>query len=232
LRAWKDWSIASRFRKGYADPDDRYFARFAAPWRRAAAAAVDFALCYVIFLLVSIPLGMLQTLGTVSREAGDFGGTPGYVLQVGAQALTIVPVVAYWAILLPTSQTYGMRVSDVRIVSLRTGRGLSYVAAVIRGGIATLMGAAFYAVYVNTTAYDKGEVLDSTSQRLLDISYVLVGIGCVSALTMLLTPTRRSIFDRLFGTGVLDELEATVPRLGPWGPLDAFDTAHRRGRAS
>jgi hypothetical protein len=27
---------------------------------------------------------------------------------------------------------------------------------------------------------------------------------------------------------VLDDLEPTVPRSGPWGTLDAFDTAHRR----
>jgi hypothetical protein len=42
---------------------------------------------------------------------------------------------------------------------------------------------------------------------------------------MLITPERRSLVDRVFGTAVLDELEATAPRMGPWGPLDAFDTS-------
>jgi uncharacterized RDD family membrane protein YckC len=222
----RDSSSASRARERYADPDERYLARFASPWRRAAAAAIDWTLCYVLFLLVSIPFGMLQTLGTVSREAGDLGGGPGHVLQVVAQALIAVAVVAYWAILLPTSQTYGMRITDIRQVSMRTGRGPSYVAAAVRGAIATVMAAAFYAVFLNATAFDKPQ-LDSTSQRLLDISYVLVVMGCVSALTMLVTPTGRSIFDRIFGTAVLDELEAPAPRLGPWGPLDAFDTSNR-----
>lgn len=225
MKVRSDWSFT---RERYADPANRYFARFASPWRRVAAAAIDWTLCYVLFLLVSIPLGMLQTLGTVSREAGDFGGTPGHVLEIAAQALTVVAVVAYWAILLPTSQTYGMRLADIRKVSVRTGRGPSHVAAVGRGAIATVVAAAFYAVFLNTTAFDKGQELDSTSQRLLDISYALVAVGCVSALTMLATPTRRSIFDRIFGTAVLDELEAPAPRLGPWGPLDAFDTSNRR----
>jgi uncharacterized RDD family membrane protein YckC len=212
-------------RARYADPVNRYVATFATPWRRAAAAAVDWTLCYLIFLLVSIPLGMLQTLGRISWESGDFGGEPGHVLFVAAQWLTVIPVVAYWVILLPTSQTYGMRVTDIRVVSMRTGRGPSYPVAVVRGAIATVMAAAFYAVYLNATAFDKGEELDSTSLFLLDVSYVLVGVGCVSALTMLVTPKHRSLNDRVFGTAVLDELEAVAPRMGPWGPLDAFDTS-------
>jgi hypothetical protein len=211
----------------YADPTDRYVADFALPWRRAAAATVDWALCYVIFLLVSIPLGMLQTLGTISREAGDFGGVPGHVLQVVAQLLIVVPVVAYWAILLPTSQTYGMRWTDIRLVSMRSGRGPSYLVAIVRAVVATVTAAAFYAVYLNSTAFDKGDELDERSLLLLDIAYVLVAVGCASALLMLVTRSSRSLFDRLFGTAAVDNLEATTPRLGPWGPLDAFDTSYR-----
>jgi uncharacterized RDD family membrane protein YckC len=210
----------------YADPTDRYLARFAAPWRRAAAATVDWVVCYLLFLLVAIPLGMLQTLGTVSREEGDFGGVPGHILQVTAQTLTVVPVVAYWTLLLPTSQTYGMRLMDMRRVSMRSGRAPSYVAAAVRGVIATAMAGAFYAVYLNTTAF-RDAALDDTSSFLLDASYVLAGIGCVSALVLLLTPTHRSLLDRLFGTIAVDELEATAPHFGPWGPVDSFDTSYR-----
>lgn len=209
----------------YADPTNRYVAGFASPWRRGTAAAIDWGLCALIFILVSIPLGMLQTLGTVSREAGDLGGVPGHVLQLVAQFLVVVPVVAYWAILMPTSQTYGMRARDIRLVSVHTGRGMSRVVAVVRAAITTVIGAAFYAVYLNSTDYATSATLDETSLRLLEISYVLVGIGVFSAALMLVSPTRRSLFDRLFGTAVLHELEAVTPRMGPWGPLDAFDTS-------
>lgn len=214
-------------RSRYADPTDRYVARFGSPWRRIGAATVDWVLCYVLFVLVSIPLGMLQTIGTVSWEAGDFGGTPGHVLHVAAQVLLPVPVVVYWALLLPTSQTFGMRVADIRLVSMRTGNGLSYVGAVARAILATLTAAAVYAVFLDVTAWDEDTRLDSTSAFLLDVSYVAAAIGALSALVMLLTPTHRSVYDRLLGTAAVDELEATSPHFGPWGPLDAFDTSHR-----
>lgn len=232
MRVRPDAPAFSETPQFYADPANRYFARFANPWRRGVAAAIDWALCYGLFVLVSIPLGMVQTLGTISREAGDFGGVPGYGLQIGAQVLIVLAVVAYWAILLPTSHTFGMRVMDIRIVSMRTGRGPSYVAALVRGLVATVMAAATYAVYLDrTTVNDLGEELDTTSQLLLDASYVLFGLGALSALIMLATARHRSLLDRVFGTAVLDELEPTVAHMGPWGPVDAFDTANQRVRA-
>lgn len=225
MSAGSESPLLSHGRRRYADPDNRYVATFAAPWRRALAAAVDWGLCYVLFLFVSIPLGMLQNLGRVSWEAGDFGGEPGHVLFVVAQWLTITPVLAYWVFLLPTSQTYGMRVTDLRMVETRTGKGISYARAAIRSVVATVFGVAFYAVFMVSTAFDKGTELDETSQRILDASYVLVAAGGLSALVMIVSPTRRSVLDRLFGTATLDELEGVAPRMGPWGPLDAFDTS-------
>jgi uncharacterized RDD family membrane protein YckC len=209
----------------YVDPGDRYVAGFASPWRRAAAAAIDWGLCYMLFLLVSIPLGIVQNLGRVSWEAGDFGGEPGHVLFVAAQWLTLTPILGYWIVLLPTSQTYGMRVMDLRVVATSTGRGISRLRAVVRSVVASLIAIAFYVVFMDVTAFDKGEQLDATSMRVLDASYVLAAVGCVSALAMFASPARRSLVDRVFGTATLDELEAVAPRMGPWGPLDAFDTS-------
>lgn len=228
VKARTDWELDSGATWRYEDPTNRYVAKFATPWRRAAAAAIDWGLCYVAFLLVSIPLGVVQSVGTISREAGDLGGVPGHLLQVVAQVLTVAPFVAYFAFLLPTSQTFGMRATDLRTVSIRTGRGPSYLVAGIRAVLATVIAAAVYAVYLNSTAYGTSGSLDSTSRFLLDAAYVVAGVGCISALVMLVTPTRRSLLDRLFGTAMLDDLEAAVPRPGPWGALDAFDTAHRR----
>jgi uncharacterized RDD family membrane protein YckC len=216
----------ARRKARYADPDNRYFARFGSPWRRMGAATVDWGLCYVLFVLTSIPLGMVQTVGRVSWEAGDFGGTPGHIAVLVAQALVVVPILAYWTLLLPTSQTYGMRLADIRLVSLRSGNGLSYVAAGVRSVVALVTAAAVYAVFLDLTAWDEAR-LDETSAFLLDASYVVAGIGCVSALVMVLSPKHRSLFDRAFGTAVVEELEATTPHFGPWGPVDAFDTSHR-----
>ena len=180
------------------------------------------------FLLVSIPLGFVQALGAISREEGDLAGHPGHVLVVAMQVLTVAPAVAYFALLLPTSQTFGMRMREIRTVSMRTGRGASYTAAIIRGTTATVMAAAFYAVFIFSTSFEKPRHLDSASTYTLDAAYVLVGAGCISALLMIVTPTHRSVLDRLFGAAVLDELEAVAPRMGPWGTLDVFDTSNRR----
>lgn len=211
----------------YADPAGRYVAAYAAPWRRVAAGAIDWTLCYVAFLLVSIPLGALQALGSVSWREGDFGGLPGEVLFVATQVLTVVPVIAYFALLLPTSQTLGMNVLELRAISTRTGRAPSYVTATVRGVVATAIAGSFYATYSVATSFDEGQELDPTSSHVLDAAHVLVVVGCVSALTMMLVTTRRSLLDRLFGTAVIDELEAVTPRMGPWGPLDTFDLSTR-----
>ena len=228
MKTRTDWELETGATWGYQDPTDRYVARFATPWRRAAAAAIDWGLCYVAFLLVSIPLGIVQGVGTISREDGDLGGVPGHVIEVTTQLLTVVPVVAYFALLWPTSQTFGMRATDLRTVSIRTGRGPSYLVAGIRAVFATVIAAAVYAVYLNSTDYGTSRELDDTSRFLLDAAYIVAGVGFISALVMLVTPTRRSLLDRLFGTAVLDDLEAIVPRSGPWGALDSFDTAYRR----
>jgi hypothetical protein len=209
----------------YLDPTGRYVARFATPWRRAAAAAIDWALCYVAFLLVSIPLGTVQALGAVSWTEGDLGGLPGHVLFVVTQVLTVAPAVAYFGFLLPTSQTFGMRTLELHLVSTKTGRAPSYIAATIRGVAATALAASFYASYLVASSFDEPRNLDTASSYALDAAHVVVAFGLVSALTMLLT--RRSLVDRLFRTAVLDDLEAIAPRMGPWGPLDSFDLSAR-----
>jgi uncharacterized RDD family membrane protein YckC len=209
----------------FTDPANRYLARFASPWRRAAAATVDWGLCLLAWVLVSIPLGIVQALGQLSWEEGDLGGGPGHVLFFAAQALTLVPVVAYFAFLWPTSQTLGMRLTGLRAVSTHTGRGISYPRAVLRAVVATALAAAVYIVLLVSTSFDKGQELDRTSTMILDVSYAVAAAGALSALIMIVSPTRRSLLDRVFGTVVLDELEPITPHMGPWGPMDAFDTS-------
>jgi len=78
-----------------------------------------------------------------------------------------------------------------------------------------------------STSFDKPTHLDSTSTHVLDASYVLAAAAGVSALIMIVTPTHRSLLDRLFATAVLDELEAVAPQMGPWGAIDSFDLSNR-----
>jgi len=217
--------IPAGIRSTYSDPRHRYVATFAPLWRRAVAATIDWGMVYITFLIVSIPLGIVQSLGRVSWEAGDFGGRPGHIVFVTAELLTVVPVLGYWILLLPTSQTLGMRAADIRSVAKRSGRGISYLRATLRAVVATTFAFAAYVVSMRETSFQHEDALDHTSQLIVDASYVLFAVGCLSVLLIIVTPTRRSLVDRLFGTAMLDELEAVDPHMGPWGPMDAFDTS-------
>jgi uncharacterized RDD family membrane protein YckC len=217
-------------RARYADPEQRYTAGFGSPWRRATAAGIDWMLCLVAYLVVSIPLGGIQALGAVSWREQDFGGLPGQVLVVVAQVLTAVPAVAYFAMFLPSSHTLGMRARDIRMISLRTGRAPSHLISFVRAVLTVAVAAAVYVMVERATSVqDKGH-LDHTSWIALQVAYVLAAGAGLSALLTTFTPSHRNLFDRIFGTAVVDELEAVEPVMGPWGPMNSFDLSYdRRG---
>jgi hypothetical protein len=215
-------------RQRYADPEKRYTAGFGSPWRRATAAAIDWTLCLVAYLVVSIPLGGIQALGAVSWREQDFGGMPGEVLVIVAQVLTVVPAIAYFAMFLPSSHTLGMRARDIRMISLRTGRAPSYLTAGVRAVLTVAVAASVYVMVERATSVqDKGH-LDHTSWIALQVAYVLAAGAGLSALLTSFTPSHRNLFDRIFGTAVVDELAAVVPVMGPWGPMNSFDLSYER----
>ena len=207
----------------YEDPHGRYFAAFAAPWRRAGAAVVDWVLCAFLYLLVSIPLGAVQAAGLISKQEHDLGGIPGSVVVYATEILVAAPLVGYFTLLLPTSDTFGMRATQLSIISVSRGRAPGRIAAFLRAVIATAVAISVYLTVLVATSYTKPRHLDSASVYALDVAHVLSAFGVASAVLMVVTPTHRSALDRLFGTAVIDRLEAVKPRLGPWGPLDSFD---------
>jgi hypothetical protein len=211
----------------YEDPHGRYFAEFAAPWRRAGAAAVDWLLCAFLYLLVSIPLGAVQVAGVLSKQEHDLGGIPGNVVVYTTEILVAAPLVAYFTFLLPTSDTFGMRAMQVSMVSVGRGRAPGRIVAFLRGVLATAVAISVYLTVLVATSYTKPRHLDSASVYALDVAHVLFAVGVASAVLMIVTPTHRSAVDRLFGTAVIDNLEAVKPQLGPWGPLDSFDLSAR-----
>jgi uncharacterized RDD family membrane protein YckC len=211
----------------YEDPHGRYFADFAAPWRRAGAAAVDWTLCAILYLLASIPLGAVQAAGLISQEDHDLGGIPGRVVVYATEALVAAPLVAYFTLLLPTSDTFGMRAMQLRIVSLSRGRAPGRIVAVLRAVLASAVAISVYLTVLVATSYSKPRDLDTASVYALHVAHGLFAFGVASAVLMIVTPTHRSAVDRLFGTAVIENLEAVKPRLGPWGPLDSFDLSAR-----
>jgi hypothetical protein len=217
-------------RPRYADPEQRYTAGFGSPWRRGTAAAIDWTICLVGYLIASIPLGGIQALGAVSWREHDFGGVPGEVLVYIAEIGTVLPAVAYFTFLWPTSHTFGMRARDIRLVLLRSGRAPSYLASFVRAVLTVATAAAVYVMFGRATSTQGTGHLDHTSWIALQVAYVLSLGAALSLLVTVLTRSHRNLVDRLFGTAAVDELEAVVPQMGPWGPLNRFDLSYvRRG---
>ena len=214
-------------RPRYADPDQRYTAGFGSSQRRAAAAAIDWTICLVAYLIASIPLGGIQALGAVSWREHDFGGVPGEVLVYVAQVGTALPAIAYFTFLWPTSHTFGMRARDIRLVSLRTGRAPSYLAAFPRAVLTVAVAASVYVMFGRATSTQSTGDLDHTSWIALQVAYVLASCAAASAIATIVTRTHRNLADRVFGTAVIDELEPVAPLMGPWGPLNIFDLSYK-----
>jgi len=221
-------------RPRYADPEQRYTAGFGSPWRRATAAAIDWTICLVGYLIASIPLGGIQALGAVSWREHDFGGVPGEVLVYIAEIGTALPAVAYFTFLWPTSHTFGMRARDIRLVSLRSGRAPSHVASFVRAVLTVATAASVYVMFNRATSVQDQGHLDHTSWIALQVAYALAAGAGLSALVVVLTRSHRNLVDRVFGTAAVDELEAVVPQMGPWGPLNRFDLSYdaRKRRTS
>jgi uncharacterized RDD family membrane protein YckC len=150
------------------------------------------------------------------------------VLVYAAQVLTAAPAVAYFAMILPSSHTLGMRARDIRLISLRTGRAPSYAVSFVRAVLTVAVAAAVYVRFERWTSVQDNGDLDHTSWIALQVAYVLAAGAGLSALLTTFTRSHRNLFDRIFGTAVVDELEAVVPVMGPWGPLNTFDLSYDR----
>ena len=193
-------------------------------------------------LLRSLPDRLDPARGSCSRSAPSHARTaiwaasPATSSRWPRSCLTVVPVVAYFALLLADeSERSAVRATIFGRSRSGTGRGPSSLAAGMpgrprdcdrRGGLRR----------VSRTPPPTARAGSSTdtSRLLLDARVRRRRRGVhLGARDDRHAEHPRSLLDRLFGTAVLDALEATAPRPGPWGALDAFDTSHRSllGRA-
>lgn len=210
-------------------PDARYSARFAAPWRRTAAAAIDWTLCLTAFLIVSIPLGAVQALGAViaGDEGGGISGVVGRAVELLAQAGTLAPAVAYIAVLSATSQTAGMRALDIHLVTEADGRAPRLLwRSLARGLVATFFAAAVYITWLSLIGDDPIGGFSHRDMLVIDAARAICVAAILGKALLLLDSRRRSAQDLMFGTVVIDEVVPAVQhRPGPWGPLDQIDLA-------
>jgi uncharacterized RDD family membrane protein YckC len=197
----------------YVPADESYRAVATPLWRRAAAAAVDWLIVVVGFLVLSIPFGIVQALGQA------IGGPFGDLLYVLAQVLALAVVPAYFAYFYGTGHTMGMRVFDVHVFAYRTGREPDPGRSTARALLALL----FFVATSNAYAY-----LDSVSDLELStldtvrrsFAFGIAAIAILGALWKLVDAEGRTLWDKLCGLVVVEDVVPTsMPdRLwSPWG---------------
>jgi uncharacterized RDD family membrane protein YckC len=200
---------------GYLAPDASYTAEHPPIWRRAAAAALDWLLAYVIFLLASIFAGVFQAIGWSAWTAGDLRGVPGGSLLVLSQLLVAAPVIAYFAFYWRTGSTLGMRALDIELVEREVGRPPRLLRSLLRACLAFVFAVAANNVYT-VLASDPLDGYTGFQQTLVIASFTVAGICAAGKLVALVDERRQSLWDRLFGLIYVEELVFTRTARWPW----------------
>lgn len=195
----------------YVPVDGAYRAVAAPLWRRAVASAVDWALVFVLALLVGYPLGMIETLG--KAVGGPFGDAIFYAGEVAA--LAVVPV--YFAYFLSTGHTLGMRALDIHVFSYGSGREPHLAQAAARSVLAV----GFFLAAVNAYGLLRGrpDGLSGMEETWRSVAVTGVLAALAGGLLKLVDAEGRTLWDRLFGLIVVEDVvPASMPdRLwSPW----------------
>jgi uncharacterized RDD family membrane protein YckC len=207
-------SSLRRAAPAYAPEDGAYHAATAPLWRRGVASALDWVLAFVLFILASFPLGMIQTVG----EA--LGGVASTAISAVTQALGLGVVFAYFTWFLASGHTLGMRALDIHVFSHRSGREPHLLNAAARGLLSVGFFLATIDAYgLSSGGYREGGLTDAQAHW-RTAAVAGVGLILVGELWKLVDPQGRTLWDRLCGLVVVEEvIPASMPdRLwSPWG---------------
>ena len=186
----------------------------AAPlWRRGAASALDWVLVFFSFIILSYPLGMIQTLGDA------IGGTWANLIFDLTQAIGLGFVAGYFAYFFLTGHTLGMRAFDIHVFAARSGSDPHPVRATARG----LLSLGFFLAAIDAYGLSRGGLADelSSSQELWrTLTIIVTAIAVAGQLWQLVDPAGKTVWDRLTGLVVVEDVipKSMPDRLWtPWG---------------
>jgi uncharacterized RDD family membrane protein YckC len=203
--------LASSPRK-YVHPRGDYTASAAPLWRRGLASALDWALVGIVYLLLLIPAGILDTIGEL------FGGDVGRALEVFGQVLAVSAIVAYFTFLLKSGHTMGMRALDIHVRAHDEGREPGVVRSFVRALLALLLGVAV----VNAYSYLRGRPplgeFSSFERAVGEAAVIVAGAGLLGQLWMLVDREGRTLWDRFTGLVVVEDIVPTAMPERLWSP--------------
>jgi uncharacterized RDD family membrane protein YckC len=205
--------LASPSRR-YVDPEDSYTAVTAPLWRRGLAGAADWTLAGVAYLVALIAAGLVQTVAETAGEAS--GSIAFWVTEVAALAV----ILAYFTALLASGHTLGMRALDIHVRAFAGGEAPGAVRSFAR----SVLGLVVATATLNAYSYLAGEPqfgeLSSFEQAAGRAAVAVAAAGALGQLWLLLDPEGRTVWDRLTGLVVVEDIvPSSLPdRLwSPWG---------------
>jgi hypothetical protein len=194
---------------GWVSQDGSEVARYARQRRRALAGAADWAICFVVYILISFPAGIVQTVG---RFAGNEGAQwLDWTLLGLSQAMVAGAIVAYFAVGLRSSQTLGMRAVEVHVRVASTGLPPGIVRSVARAVVGLVFALAFVNVYVGVRGTDPVGGISDAEQAVFEAAVVVAIAAAAGKLWAFVDPARRTLWDHLFGLVFLEDLDSRDP---------------------
>jgi len=163
--------------------------------RRIGAAVIDWTICVVAYLVVSIPLGALEGLGFTLRSESSTDAL-GQALVALAQIATVMPIVLYFTLGLREGHTLGMAAFDFKTLDARNGTPPGTVRSLLRSLLSVVFAIAVYAAYMGHSA-DRS----NWSRHVTLIYAVGVAVAGFVAVDKGFVPAHRSgraLTDRLF----------------------------------
>ena len=164
-------------------------------WPRFAAGGFD-------WLIASFAawLGALAALGVASvLDLGDAAQSVLVWLFPAAGAA------AYFAVLLPTGRTLGMRFNGLRVIAVRDSRWPTRGRSAARAAAAGLSGAAWLLLFAFVLSDTPDDGYSTTELVVTVAAAVVGGVALIGHLTQLWDRSQRCLQDRLFGLAVVDE---------------------------
>jgi hypothetical protein len=163
--------------------------------RRIGAAAIDWTICLVAYLVVSIPLGVIEGFGFALRSESSTAG-PGRVVAILAQIAVLLPPVLYFTLGLREGHTLGMAAFDFKTLDKRDGTPPGLVRSLLRSLLSVAFAVAVYIAYMGHAADRSG--WSGQDMAIYVAALVLTGIVLVDKAFVPVHRSGRALTDRLF----------------------------------
>jgi RDD family len=163
--------------------------------RRIGAALVDWTICVVAYIVVSIPLGLIEGFGFALRTESSTA-TPGRVLTLFAQIAVLLPTLLYFTLGLREGHTLGMAAFDFKTLDARDGKPPGVVRSLLRSLVSVVFGVAVFIAYMGHSA--EHTYWSQYEKKLYVLALVVTGIVAVDKAFIPVHRSGRALTDRLF----------------------------------